>query len=730
MNNRLSPYILITLLANSSIHAADVSWTNPAGGDFNDSSNWAGGLVPTNVDRAIFDSGINPNYTVAFTDPLTEVQAMEIGDGDITFDLQNNELRSFGFPNPSSLSVGDSNNPTILNLQNGTIDLNASNQLAHTDDADVTVITSNLTWIDRSSIEMSAGNNSQTILNITNSSDLDFNYLIMGSLGDAAINIDGGSSLNVDFRIDMSEQAGSITSLNISGAGTGVHAPIHIGSAGNATVTVEDGGSLSTPDNRFFVIGDDDTAVGRMIADGTGSLIDINASTANLGWRGSSQVSALNGGTVDISGDVYAASQSGSHSTITADGNGSMINFLLGPSSRFGGDGLVFINAQNGGIINLHGTAHFDNNSNQPLDSNFIRIEGSGSSVNSTSDINIFNYDVDIHNGGSLTADRELLFGGELDITGNTSRITAGSYLDLSGDINIGAGVEIDSDSGGTFGTFNIDGAGANWSMSSNLSLYGGDITVTDGAAINVNSRIFSFTTHTMRIQGPGSRVSSNQMDSRGNIDIDGGELIVNDTIVHSDGDITLDDGLLSARSIEFSDDSRLNMNGGELHLSWAGNDLDVNGGTVNVGTVDSPEGEGRIIVNGTYSQSILTTLSFEIGGTNRGFDYQLLVADIIELDGTLKISLVDGFLPQAGDDFFILGSGLQSGIYGDFAIFDLPTLPTGLGWEAGLSDFGCCSTYALSVISTIPVPAAVWLFGTGLLTLIGVARRGRSSLH
>ena len=35
--------------------------------------------------------------------------------------------------------------------------------------------------------------------------------------------------------------------------------------------------------------------------------------------------------------------------------------------------------------------------------------------------------------------------------------------------------------------------------------------------------------------------------------------------------------------------------------------------------------------------------------------------------------------------------------------------------------------TYTAAPISSVPVPAAIWLFGSGLLGLIGVARRKKS---
>jgi len=45
---------------------------------------------------------------------------------------------------------------------------------------------------------------------------------------------------------------------------------------------------------------------------------------------------------------------------------------------------------------------------------------------------------------------------------------------------------------------------------------------------------------------------------------------------------------------------------------------------------------------------------------------------------------------------------------------------------DAGLSNIQPYGSYLVSA-SAVPVPAAVWLFGSGLIGLIGVARRKKS---
>ena len=49
-----------------------------------------------------------------------------------------------------------------------------------------------------------------------------------------------------------------------------------------------------------------------------------------------------------------------------------------------------------------------------------------------------------------------------------------------------------------------------------------------------------------------------------------------------------------------------------------------------------------------------------------------------------------------------------------------------GIGYQYGFDKFFSLRSWAVQTgdVSAVPVPAAVWLFGSGLLGLIGVARR------
>jgi len=71
----------------------------------------------------------------------------------------------------------------------------------------------------------------------------------------------------------------------------------------------------------------------------------------------------------------------------------------------------------------------------------------------------------------------------------------------------------------------------------------------------------------------------------------------------------------------------------------------------------------GVLTITGDYDQFAEGTLEIELGGAEVGTGYDQLVVDgNASLDGTLSISLIDDYVPQAGESFEILTAGSVSG--------------------------------------------------------------------
>jgi hypothetical protein len=78
----------------------------------------------------------------------------------------------------------------------------------------------------------------------------------------------------------------------------------------------------------------------------------------------------------------------------------------------------------------------------------------------------------------------------------------------------------------------------------------------------------------------------------------------------------------------------------------------------------------GLVTIDGDYFQTATGTLDVRIGGLQAGTDYeQLVVNGFATLDGTLAVTLVNGFQPHQGDPFEPL---LFAGGQGSFAHYTL----------------------------------------------------------
>lgn len=207
-------------------------------------------------------------------------------------------------------------------------------------------------------------------------------------------------------------------------------------------------------------------------------------------------------------------------------------------------------------------------------------------------------------------------------------------------------------------------------------------------------------------------------------------ELSLND-----DTDVILDAGTT------LKVNNKLSLNGHTLSTSGSGtlsinNVVDTGGGTISLlaaivsgsGTIAGDlENEGGIVapgnspgvltVLGDYHQSAEGTLRVELGGTERGAEYDVLsVAGTASLDGQLEVVLYDEFSPKVGDEFDILDFG---NLVGRFAELKLP------GWITW--DTSNLETEGALIVAAVPEPSTCAVCVLALLVL--PARRWRQQL-
>ena len=117
-----------------------------------------------------------------------------------------------------------------------------------------------------------------------------------------------------------------------------------------------------------------------------------------------------------------------------------------------------------------------------------------------------------------------------------------------------------------------------------------------------------------------------------------------------------------------------------------------------------------------------LGTLDIELGSSFFGFDEftpWISAGGSASIDGILDLTDISGWSPVDGNSWTILEAATLYGLF-DTVLF--PVLPN-WNWELV---YGADKILLTGQVSAVPVPAAVWLFGSGLIGLFGVARKRR----
>ncbi len=130
------------------------------------------------------------------------------------------------------------------------------------------------------------------------------------------------------------------------------------------------------------------------------------------------------------------------------------------------------------------------------------------------------------------------------------------------------------------------------------------------------------------------------------------------------------------------------------------------------------------VTVAGNMVLSTGSTTTMELGGLIRGDEYDAYdVGLTLTLGGELNAVYFNGFDATAGDVFDLF---YAESINGSFTVVDLTGLCGASAWQLDLiADFnGNIDVLRLSAASAVPLPPAVWLFGSAMLGLSNVRRR------
>ena len=137
-------------------------------------------------------------------------------------------------------------------------------------------------------------------------------------------------------------------------------------------------------------------------------------------------------------------------------------------------------------------------------------------------------------------------------------------------------------------------------------------------------------------------------------------------------GTVTIEAGMLEFQAAFTQTAGTLTLAGGAITTTPT---LAVQGGTIaGTGTISgnvsnggtlAPTGTGTIAITGAYTQTASGTLAIQLGGTAVGAFDALAVGGAATLDGTLAVSLVNGFTLANNESFPVLTFGSRAG---DFA--------------------------------------------------------------
>ncbi|HPA19729.1 MAG TPA: PEP-CTERM sorting domain-containing protein [Verrucomicrobiae bacterium] len=173
------------------------------------------------------------------------------------------------------------------------------------------------------------------------------------------------------------------------------------------------------------------------------------------------------------------------------------------------------------------------------------------------------------------------------------------------------------------------------------------------------------------------------------------------------------------------SQTATLNLTGNGTHLLADGllvasNSMllgvgNIAGNITNFGTIAPGISPGIISVSGDAVLAASSLMAMELAGTNATEFDQFNVGGMLGFEGTLTVTLTNGFNPQVGDTFDLFDFGSTNGL--TFDQLNLPTLVNAL-WDT--SDLYVGGSIAV----VIPEPATVALLGIGIGLLLAARRR------
>lgn len=540
------------------------------------------------------------------------------------------------------------------------------------------------------------------------------------TLGGALANGHAGTTTAADGTLNLNKPA----SVNAIGGNLAVGD----GSGAAASAIVTQGADEQIPD----------TATVAVVTDGFWNLASGNRSETIAALTMTAARIATGSGTLTVNGNV----------TTNASATGTSISGQL----NLGGATRTFDIAEGAAAIDLDISAAISNGVGglTKTGGGMLRL-GGGSAFGGPVTINAGTLIID-GNGtiGSLAGGGSVVLGtaSTLNVGGGSSTTFSGSISGTGGFTKSGAGML--TLSGAPTYTGNTLVSAGTLALNSGIASAAGSLTV------NAPGTLQARTTVNRAIAGDGTITATGSLtigdpSSTAGFAFDGTLAVGSNVVTLADADAAQ---LGSATTLGAS--GRLDALNGAILASGrsitaaTSASAGISGNLTNNGTVNGPTISGQSLallgdVNGVgnYTGNVrfsgqlspglsaaavslenfqldpTTTLSIELGGVNAGAEFdQLNFTGTGLLDGTLSVSLINGFNPQPGNAFTFIQGGALSGA---FDAMNLPPLDPGFSWSYS-------QTANAAMLAVVPEPALTSLLAAGALAM-ALLRRPRSFL-
>jgi len=517
-----------------------IDWISPGGGDYNEPLNWTGFNVPNTIsETAQFDAAATYDVTLA-SGTATFVSDLLVGKGDVTFDADSLASATYETDDDAEIIGGDltlSQAPFL-----GDVILNIGDLLKVRDGSTLRVLQGSS--VTAANLDLGTGGDGTMIVDGDGSSLIVSTTTDLGSAGDIGTltfqNFSTGNSLSgsVDLAA-FSSIEGTTGRLNVLGGSTLQTGSIDVGRSNSATLVQEGtltvdgtGSSLTQTGSSTFTVGDDvnpnvvsDVIISNsgVMSSGTGTILIQNSGHLNV----SSGTFNANGN-VNVDGGTIT---SGNNSNAFNLGSGRTLTATSGAQIHFGG----VYDIDNGTTINIQ---------SGDLSAPFFRIGGAGGNGTLV---------VDGAAGSSVIATASGFNSWGTD--GNTADVTIrnGAFGNLggigladsaipgtTGTLRVQSDADVTTETltlathGGIFttGTITVDGAGSTLTQLGASELIVGHAS-TGTATLNLlNEGTFNTGTGTTTVNATGTiNIDDTAIFiANGDIDLDGGTIIVGDS--------------------------------------------------------------------------------------------------------------------------------------------------------------------------------------------------------